>query len=168
MVDFAIIDPKHGIAENMPTVILPEAFMAKGSENVHFLHGRYDKLNGRVIILYDSENVEVQAPTDVYAISSINTSLKRITITGDHSAGATALAEGDTIRVNGGTTAANNITFTVSSLPTTSQIVVPETISSTGAAKGSVFVGATPVIRYHRHVKHNTSVEYLLLGTKSL
>jgi len=166
MVDFAIQSSKLGIAENMPTVLLSEAFMAKGSKNVHHRYGRYDRMRGRLADLVDSEGVKIKAPTDVYVISSINTALKRITITGDHSAGATVLAVGDTIRINGGTTEANNITFTVASLPTTAQIVVSETISSAGATAGNVFVGATPVIRYHRHIKLGSGTEYFILGTK--
>lgn len=166
MPDFALISQKGGIAENIPAILLSEAFMAKGSENVHHRYGRYDKLRGRLPDLYDSEQVKIKAPTDVYAITSIVTGTKTINITGDHSAGNTVLATGDTIRINGGTTADNNITFTVDSLPTTSSIVVAETIAATGAAKGNVFVGATPVIEYHRHIRQGTGTEHLLLGTK--
>lgn len=164
--DFAIISPKLGMGENFPTVTLAEAFMARGSENVHERYGRYDRLRGRLPQLVDSELVKIKAPTDVYAITSIVTGTKTINITGDHSAGNTALTVGATIRINGGTTAANNITFTVDTLPTTSSIVVTETISATGANKGKVFVGATPVIKYHRHIAQGTGTEYLLLGTK--
>lgn len=164
--DFAIISPKLGMAENMPTILLSEAFLARGSQNVHERYGRYDRLRGRLPQLYDSENVKIKAPTDVYTITGINTGTKTITITGDHSAGNTVLAAGDTIRINGGTTAGNNITFTVDSLPTTSTIVTLETLEATGATPGNLFVGATPVIEYHRHIRQNTGTEHLLLGTK--
>jgi hypothetical protein len=166
MPDFAVLAPKLSMGENVPTILLSEAFMAKGSENVHHRYGRYDKLSGRLPTLVDSELVKIKAPTDVYAISSIVSGTKTINITGDHSAGATALTVGATIRINGGTMAANNITFTVDTLPTTSSIVTVESISATGATKGNVFVGATPVLKYHRHVKQNTGTEHLLLGTK--
>lgn len=166
MPDFAILAPKLGIGENVPTVLLSEAFMARGSENVHERYGRYDRLRGRLPQLVDSEGVKIKTPTDIFAISSIVTGTKTINITGDHSAGATALGVGDTIRINGGTTAGNNITFTVDTLPTTGSIVVVESISATGANKGNVFVGTTPVIEYHRHIKQSTGAEYLLLGTK--
>ncbi len=166
MPDFAIIDPKFGIGENIPTVTLSEAFMAKGSENVHFRYGRYDRMRGRLPDLVDSEQVKIKAPTDVYTITGINTGSKTITITGDHSAGNTVLAAGDTIRINGGTTAGNNITFTVDTLPTTSTIVVLETLEAAGATPGNLFVGATPVIEYHRHIRQGTGTEHLLLGTK--
>ena len=140
--------------------------MAKGSENIHERYGRYDRLQGRLPDLYDSENVKIKAPTDVYTITGINTGTKTITITGDHSAGATVLATGDTVRINGGTTAGNNITFTVDTLPTTNTIVVLETLAAAGATPGNLFVGATPVIEYHRHIRQNTGTEHLLLGTK--
>lgn len=166
MPDFAIGDPKLGIAENIPTVLLSEAFMAKESVNVHHRYGRYDRMRGRLPQLYDSEQVKIKAPTDIYAISSIVTGTKTINITGDHSAGATVLAVGDTIRINGGTEADNNITFTVDSLPTASSIVTAEPLTATGANKGNVFVGATPVIEYHRHIRKGTGTEHLLLGTK--
>ena len=166
MPDFAVMDPKLGMAENFPTVNLADVFMAKGSENVHERYGRYDRVQGRLPQLVDSESVKIKTPTDVYAISSIVTGTKTINIIGDHSAGATVLAVGDTIRINGGTEADNNITFTVDTLPTTSSIVVIESISATGANKGNVFVGATPVMKYHRHIRQGTGTEHLLLGTK--
>ena len=166
MPDFAIQSPKLGIAESIPTILLSEAFMAKGSENVHHRYGRYDRLRGRLPDLLDSETVKIKAPTDIYTITGINTGTKTITITGDHSAGATVLAAGDTIRINGGTTAGNNITFTVDTLPTTSTIVTLETLEAAGATPGNLFVGATPVIKYHRHIRQGTGTEHLLLGTK--
>ena len=165
--EFAITDPKLGIAENIPTVTLPEAFTAKGSQNIHFRYGRYDRMRGRLADLVDSEGVQIKAPTDVYVITSIVTGTKTINITGDHSAGATVLAVGDTIRVNGGTTAENNITFTVDTLPTTSSIVTVEALTAEGATPGNVFVGATPIIKYHRHIRagSGTTTEHLILGS---
>ena len=82
MPDFAVISPKLGIAENMPTVLLSEAFMAKGSQNVHERYGRYDRMRGRLPQLTDSESVKIKAPTDVFTITGINTGTKTITITG--------------------------------------------------------------------------------------
>ncbi|KKL45828.1 hypothetical protein LCGC14_2351710, partial [marine sediment metagenome] len=166
MVDFAIQMPKLGQREDTPSVLLQDVFMAKGSENVHERYGRYDRLRGRLPQLVDSESVKIKAPTDVYVITSIVTGTKTINITGDHSAGATVLATGDTIRINGGTTAGNNITFTVDTLPTTSSIVVLEALLAEGATPGNLFVGATPVIKYHRHIRQGTGTEHLLLGTK--
>lgn len=170
MPDFALISQKGGIAENIPAVLLSEAFMVKGSENVHHRYGRYDRLRGRLPDLYDSEQVKIKTPTDVYTITAINTGTKTLTVTGDVTSGNTALADGATIRINGGTTAANNITFTVNGTPTYSSpdstVVVAETISAAGATPGNLFVGATPVIEYHRHIRQGTGTEHLLLGTK--
>jgi len=166
MPDFAIQSPKLGQREDIPTVLLEDVFMSKGSENVHERYGRYDRLRGRLPDLFDSETVKIKTPTDVYVITSIVTGTKTINITGDHSAGATVLATGDTIRINGGTTAGNNITFTVDTLPTTSSIVVLETLLAEGATPGNLFVGATPVLKYHRHIRQGTGTEHLLLGTK--
>jgi len=170
MPDFAIISNKLGIAENVPTILLSEAFMARGSQNVHHRYGRYDRMRGRLPDLYDSEEIKIKAPTDVFVITAINTGSKTLTVTGDVLSGNTALADGDTIRINGGTTAANNITFTVNGTPSysspSSTVVVAETISAAGATPGNLFVGATPVIKYHRHIRRGTGTEHLLLGTK--
>ena len=170
MPDFAITSPKLGVAENIPSVLLSEAFMAKGSENIHHRYGRYDRMRGRLPELVDSESVKIKAPTDVFVISAINTGSKTLTVTGDVTSGNTALADGATVRINGGTTEANNITFTVNGTPTysspSSTVVLAETISAAGATPGNLFVGATPVLKYHRHVKKGTGAEHLLLGTK--
>ena len=165
MPDFAIIDPKSGMSEISPNILTTEAFLAKDSVNVHHRYGRYDKFKGRLPQLIDVNSVKIKAPTDVLAITSIVSGTKTINITGDHSAGNTALGVGDTFRVNGSGTAANNIQLTVASLPTTSSIVTVEAIT-TQAASGSVFVGTTPVIEFHRHIRKNTGAEHLLLGTK--
>lgn len=170
MPDFAIISPKLGIDESMPSILLSEAVLAKGSEDVRYHKGRYDRIRGRLPQLYDSEQVQIQAPTDVYEITAINTVTKQLTVTGDVTAGATAVSDGSTIRINGGTTAANNITFTVDGAPTyvfpSSTVTVTETIAAAGVTPGNLFVGGTEVIKYHRHIKKNTGTEYLLLGTK--
>ncbi|MCK5617103.1 hypothetical protein KAR91_85360, partial [Candidatus Pacearchaeota archaeon] len=166
MPDFGILSPKLGMGENIPTVLLSEAFMARGSENIHERYGRYDRLPGRLKQLTDTAGVKIKAPTDVYAITGIVPGTKTISITGDHSAGNTALTVGATIRINGGTTSANNIEFTVASLPTTGTIVTTEAFSAAGGTQGNVFVGTTPVIKYHRHIRQGTGTEHLLLGTK--
>lgn len=170
MPDFAIISPKLGIDESTPTVLLSEAFLAKGSQNVRYHKGRYDRIRGRLPQLYDSEEVQIQAPTDVYVITAINTVTKKLTVTGDVLSGNTTLADGDTIRINGGTTEANNITFTVDGDPTyaapNSTVYVTETIAAAGVTPGNLFIGGTEVIKYHRHITQKTGTEHLLLGTK--
>ena len=165
MPDFGIFSPKLNTRQDVPTILLSEAFIQADSRNVFEQHGEYKSLRGRLGAFQDANGADIATPTDIYAVSSINTGTKTITITGDHSAGNTILVVGATIRINGGTTEANNIALTVSSLPTTSKIIVTETLSSTGAAKGNVFVGTTPVIRYHLHTKQKGSVEYLLVAS---
>lgn len=163
---FGIFSPKHGLAESFPGLLLSEAYLQDGSVNIHNRYGEYHAMRGRLAEFLDLTNgAKIALPTDVFTISGIVTGTKTITITGDHSAGTTALTVGATIRVNGGTTEANNIEFTVASLPTTSTIVVSETISAAGGTAGNVFVGTTPIIRYHRHVSQNTNTEYILCAT---
>ncbi len=164
MPDFALISQKGGIAENIPTRLLSEVFMAKGSENVHHRYGRYDRLRGRLPDLFDSEQIKIKAPTDVYAITSIVSGTKTINITGDPTAGNTTLEAGATIRVNGSSETENNITFTVATAAS-GVITTVEAITTQGAS-GNVFVGATPVSEYHRHIRQGTGTEHLLLGTK--
>lgn len=144
--------------------MLNEAFVASGSENFHSRYGRYDRMRGRLPDLFDSENIKIKAPTDVFPITSIVSGSKTINITGDPTSGNTTLVAGATIRVNGSSTTDNNITFTVDTVAS-GVITTVETITTQGAS-GSVFVGATPVIRYHRHVVKDTGTEHLLLGTK--
>lgn len=162
--NFQILGPKLGVAESVPSIALREAFIQKGSENVHERYGEYRKIRGRLADFYDiTKSAQIAMPTDVFEITGINAGTKTITISGDHSGGNTALAQGDSIRVNGNGTTTNNVIFTVASLPTTSTIVVSEAI--TADTSGYVFVGTTPVIRYHRHVKEKTNAEYILVGT---
>ena len=155
---------KVGKNEQVPTILLSEAFMADESQNIRVRYGEYKSVKGRLAELFDSANVKIATPTDVFAITSIVSGSKTINITGNHFTGSTPLEAGATIRVNGNDEEANNITFTVGSLPTTSSIVVVEAIT-TDAGSGSVFVGTTPVIEYHRHVKQSNASEFLLLGT---
>lgn len=164
MVDFAIISGQVGKNERIPTIRLPEAVMADETVNMRVRDGEYKSIKGRLAELFDSENVKIATPTDVFAITSIVSGTKTINITGDHSAGTTELEVGATFRVNGSSTAANDITFTVASLPTTSSIVTVEAITTQGAS-GNVFVGTTPVIKYHRHIRQANATEFLLLGT---
>lgn len=168
--DFAISSPKLGIGESVPSVLLSEAFVRKGSVNVHERYEEYRKIRGRLAEFYDITNSEkIALPTDVYTITGIDHANKKLTVTGDVLSGVTALADGDTIRINGGTTTENNVTFTVNGTPAysapSSTVYVAETISAAGATKGNLFVGATPALRYHRHVKENTNTEYILIGT---
>lgn len=141
-----------------------------GSRNIYEQHGEYKSLRGRLASFQDVNGNNIAAPTDVYTITAIDSSNKKLTINGDVLSGNTALADGATIRINGGTTVANETTFTVNGTPTylapDSTVFVTESIAASGATVGSLFIGATPVIRYHLHTKQKTSIEYLLAGTK--
>ena len=164
MVDFAITSPKLGMDESIPKILLDEAFISRGSENVHERFGEYHALRGRLFEIIDATGNEIAIPTDVFVISSIVTGTKTINITGDHSAGNTPLVVGATIRINGHANSANNKKYTVASLPTTSSIVTSNAITS-GTTSGNVFVGATPAIKIHRHIRQTNGAEFLLLGT---
>ncbi|MCK5613404.1 hypothetical protein KAR91_66655 [Candidatus Pacearchaeota archaeon] len=166
MADFGILANKLNVQESIPSILLPAAFLQSESRNVFEQHGEYKALRGRLAAFQDVSGDNIAAPTDVYAITSLNTGTKTVTIDGDHSAGNTELNVGATIRINGGTTEDNNKLLTVTALPDTDKITVSESLSAVGAAKGNVFVGTTPVIRYHRHTKQKTSVEYLLAATR--
>jgi len=168
--DFGIFGPKLGLAENVPNIALREAFIQAGSENVLERYGQYQKIRGRLADFYDITNSEqIATPTDVFTITAIDHANKKLTVTGDVLSGNTALADGDTIRINGGTTEANNIELTVNGTPTysspSSTIYVDEALSAEGATPGNLFVGTTPIIRYHRHVKEKTGTAYILVGT---
>lgn len=162
--DFAIFS-KAGLDESVPSILLQDAFLSEDSEGVHQRFGEYRTMRGRLAYLTDADNVKIACPTDVFAITDITN--KTITVTGDVTSGNTPITDGDTIRINGNSTAAANKTYTVSGTPSysspSSTIVVTEAPS--GSNDGNVFAGATPIIKYHRHVKQATGTEYLLLGT---
>lgn len=160
--DFGVFSPKLNTRQDVPSILLSEAFIQADSRNVFEQHGEYKSLRGRLDSFLDASGDKIATPTDVYVITSIVSGSKTINITGDHSAGNTVLAVGAAIRINGGS--ANETTFTVASLPTTSSIVVTETLSA-DATPGNLFVGTTPIIRYHKHTKQKSGVEYLLAAT---
>ncbi len=164
MPDFEITNSsKVGKNEQIPTILLDEAFMADESENIRVHHGQYQAIRGRLPELLDSENIKIKTPTDVFAITSIVSGTKTINVTGDPTAGSTVPSPGDTIRVNGSTTAANNITFTIATV-SSGVITTVETITTQGAS-GNVLIGATPVIKYHQHVRQSNQAEFLLIAT---
>jgi hypothetical protein len=163
--DFGILSEKLNVQESIPSILTPAAFLQAESRNVFEQHGEYKALRGRLAAFQDANQVNILAPSDVYAITSIVSGTKTINITGDHSAGNTVLTVGATIRINGGSTAGNETTFTVATLPTTGSLTTVEAIAA-DAIPGNLFVGATPIIRHHKHTKQQTGVEYLLVGTR--
>lgn len=169
MADFGILSPKLGAAENLPKILLNEAFIQSDSRNVFEQYGEYKKLRGRWKCFYDADGVKIAAPTDVFAITSLNAATKTIVVTGNVLTGNTPITNGSSIRLNGGTTAANNKVLTVVGTPTfatpSSTIIVSETLSAGGATLGNIFAGATPIIKYLNHIRQSTSVEYLLCAT---
>lgn len=165
MPDFAIISPKLGMAENMPTVLLHEAFMAKGSENIHERYGRYDRLRGRLPQLTDVNGIKIKTPIFMYPITLINPGDNKIVVTGD---ATSTISAGDKIRINGSGSSASNTEYTAvsTSLFAGSTTVTVEEVFTVRITDGLLFVGATPIIEYHRHVRQGTGAEHLLLGTK--
>ena len=162
--DFAITgSDKFGKNEQIPTILLPEAFMADESVNMRERYGEYQAIRGRLLEMYDSESVAIQPPTDIFAITSIVSGTKTINVTGDPTGGATTPAAGDTIRINGSTTEANNITFTIATVA--DGVITTVEAITTQAASGNVFIGTTPVIKYHLHVSQSTQTEYLLVAS---
>lgn len=163
MPDFQIMGPKLGLAENVPSIALREAFIQDGSENVIERNGQYQKIRGRLPQLYDADNEQIACPTNVYAITDIHHPLW-VEVSGDVTS---VISVGDTIRINGGTTEANNALFTVAIVLFSggkTSIVVNEPLSAAGANKGNVFYGSTPVLAYRRHIT-KSKTEYLLLAT---
>lgn len=164
MPDFGIFSPKLNTRQDVPSILLSEAFIQANSRNVFEQHGEYKSLRGRLGSFIDANGDKIAAPTDVYTITNINSGTRTITIVGDHSAGETVLGVGDTIRINGGSESDNETTFTVDSLPAVTTVVVTEALAA-DATPGNLFVGTTPIIRYHKHMKQKTSVEHLLVAT---
>jgi hypothetical protein len=163
--DFAIISPKLGIDESTPRILLSDAFVTDKSRNVHEKYGEYRKVRGRLAQLVDALGEQIITPTNVYAIVSVVSGTKIITVTGDVTA---VISDGDTIRINGSSESTNETTFTVAGTPVysspNSTIIVSEAITTMGAT-GNVFAGATPIIKYHNHKLQQTGVEYLLVAT---
>lgn len=167
--NFGIFSPKLNTRQDVPSILLSEAFIQADSRNVFEQHGEYKSLRGRLESFLDANGDKIAAPTDVFTISAIDHANKKLTVTGDVLSGNTALADGATIRINAGTTTANNTTFTVNGTPTysspSSTVYVTASISAAGATPGNLFVGTAPIIRYHRHTKQKTGTEYLLAAT---
>ncbi len=167
MPDFGIIDPKAAQGEDIPTVTLPDAFLARDSVNVHHRYGRYERIKGRLPVLLDTASAKISAPTDVFAV--VTASGSTIVVTGDVLSGNTVLADGATIRLNANSTVANNITYTVSGTPVfggaNSTITIAETLD-TADNSGNVFVGSSAILKHHRHVRKGTGTEHLLVANK--
>lgn len=164
MADLAITNvEKLGKNESVPTMLLSEAFSADGTENMREQYGEYKAVKGRLQEFYDAEGVKIKTPLEVYDIVSMGGNV--VEVVGDATAN---LNDGDTIRVNGSTETDNNITFVVDSSPTfndpNTTFDVVATVA-TQADSGSLFVGTTPIIEYHRHVGQEEGIETIIVAT---
>ena len=167
MSDFVIYTPKMGKREDVPSVQLPEAYVADESENIIERYGEYRRVRGRVIELFDSDDVpnKIDAPRYVYAVTDVNQGNKKFTISGNHATTINANLDNSQIRING--SSVNDALYTVSDVSdsgadtviTVTEAVADETVD------GNVFVGVTPVIRHHYHKAESTDVEYPLVAT---
>ncbi len=163
MASFDISSPKFGIRENTPTLLLEEGFLAKDSRNITERYGEYGRVSGRTGELLDADRVKVKTPINVYAITGVAGST--FTIAGNNATTIKANVDNDQVRVNGSTGNDKLYTFvSATDNGANTDIVVSETPAS-AVADGNLLVGATPIIKYHRHVDQNTGTEYLLLAT---
>lgn len=162
---FGIISPKTGLAENVPNILLSEAFMAEDSDNVFEWNGVYKKMPGRIPLLYDSDGDEVVTPKLQYAITGLDQGTKTFTISGNHATAIDAeISAGDNVRINGSTGNDDLYTFvSATDNGANTDIVVSEAISDV-TVDGSIFIGYTPIICVHWHYT-TTGTELLFLGT---
>ena len=165
MADFAITSPKLGKQEGIPTIQLPEAFVAEGSGDVYERLGEYLKNMGRLFDLVDANADPITCPINIYAVTAVNQAAKTFTVAGNHAVEIAANAVDNTIRINAAT--ANDALYTIDTLTdvgATTEIVVVEALAD-NTADGNVFVGATPILCEHRYVRQATDVEYFFLAT---
>jgi len=165
MPGFALTSPKYGVGEHTNKMLLTQAFISRDSRNVRERYGEYRACRGRLPSLYDSDSVQIAPPKYVYAVTAVDTGSKTFTISGDHATTINANADSSQIRINGST--GNDALYTLVSATkngANTDIVVSETVSD-ATADGNVFVGITPVLKYHRYVNEANATEYLLLAT---
>ena len=165
MADFAITSPKLGKQENVPTILLSEAFTAKGSSDIFERLGEYLHNMGRLFDLVDENADPITCPINIYAVTAVNQGAKTFTVAGNHAVEIAANAVDNTIRINAAT--ANDALYTIDTLTdvgATTEIVVVEALAD-NTADGNVFVGATPILKQHRYVRQATDVEYFFIAT---
>lgn len=165
MSNFAIYTPKMGEREDVPSIQLPEAYIADESENIIERYGEYRRVRGRVIELVDDDGVKIDAPRYVYAVTGVDQGNKKFTISGNHATTINANLDNSQIRINAST--GNDALYTASDVSDSggnTVITVTEALTD-ATVDGNVFVGVTPVIRHHYHKAEGTGVEYPLIGT---
>jgi len=167
MADFALISQKLGRYESIPSILLPDAYVAKDTTNMREQDGEYRKFKGRAYELYDSDFDPIVTPVLVHDITAVSIANKKFTISGSHKTAIEAAIVSSQIRINGST--GNDQLYTVSTVTEVSgpstEIVVTDTVSD-ATVDGSILIGATPVIKYHYYRKPSTKTETLFLATK--
>ena len=165
MPNFAILSPKLGKQEGVPTILLPEAFVAEGSSDVFEQDGEYKHNKGRLPDLVDANGDPIACPINIYAVTAVDQGAKKFTIGSAVASTITANAVNNQIRINANTGNDGLYTLnTVTDVGATTEIVVTEAIP-TSDADGNVFVGATPIQAQHRHVRQTNSAEFFLVAT---
>ncbi len=165
MPNFAATMPKLGKQEGIPTVFLPEIFVAEGSSDIFEQDGVYKHNKGRLPDLIDGNGAPIAAPINIFALTAVNQGSKKFTISGNHAATITANAVSSQIRINASTGNDGLYTLdTVTDVGGDTEIVVTEAIP-TADADGNMFVGATPIQAYHRHIRQNNNAEFFLVAT---
>jgi hypothetical protein len=154
-----------GLAENVPNILLREAFLAEDSDNIFEWDGLYKKMPGRIPMLYDSSGDEIVTPKLHYTVTAVDQGTKTFTITGNNKAAIDAeISADDTFRINGST--GNDQLFTFVSATDSggdTLVVVSEAISD-ATGDGYMFVGYTPIIATHQHYT-TSDTELLFVGT---
>jgi len=162
LTDFAIISEKLGKQEGVPTILLPESFVADGSADIYERFGEYRKNKGRLFDLVDNNGDPIACPIYIHAVTAVDQGGKKFTISGNHT---DTLGSYTTVRANAST--GNDGLYTVDTIADSganTEITVVEALSD-DTADGNLFLGATPILRQHRHVRQATDVEYFLIAT---
>jgi len=160
--DFGIYSPKLGITDGVPGVLLSPAFVGDATRNMFKQDELYKHLPGRLPSLADDDGDQIACPKIVYAITAVSQASKKFTIAGNHASDFDDLTA---MRVNGST--GNDQLYTLSTatdVATNTEVVVVEVVAD-ATVDGNLFVGVTPVLKYHSHTRDATGTDYLLLYT---
>ncbi len=165
MPNFAITMPKLGKQEGIPTIFLPEAFVAEGSSDVFEQDGVYKHNKGRLFDLVDSNGDPISTPINIFAVTAVNQGAKIFTVSGNHTATINTNIVNSEIRINAST--GNDALYTLDTVADNggnTDITVVEAIAD-ATVDGNVFVGRTPIQAQHRHVRQSNDAENFLVAT---
>jgi len=160
--DFGITSPMLGVRDNIPRILLTEAFVNRYSRNVLVKDQVIQKMQGRLPAFKDSSGDQIATPKYIYSITAVDQANHKFTISGNH---ASEISAETTLRVNGST--GNDKLYTLVSatdVGSTTEVVVSENIPD-ATADGNLFVGITPIMAYYCHTHLSTGVDYLLVAT---